>query len=103
VAAGCERRGERLPVSWTFLLVILTGALACQGTITGLAPGAAAPAATPGAGGAGGYLEPGRFITCKDKPHNHVLVTVANAMGVAIETFGEAGLCDGGSLPESLS
>jgi hypothetical protein len=51
-------------------------------------------------GDAGGYLRTGRFITYKDKPHNNVLVTVANAMGVPIKTFGEPGLCDGGPLPE---
>jgi hypothetical protein len=51
-------------------------------------------------GNAGGYLKTGRFLKYNAKPHNNVLVTVANAMGVEIKTFGEAGLCDGGPMPE---
>jgi hypothetical protein len=50
-------------------------------------------------GDAGGYLRPGRLLTFGGKPHNNVLVTVANAMGVELRTFGEASLCDGGPLP----
>jgi hypothetical protein len=49
-------------------------------------------------GDAGGYLRPGRLVNLGGKPHNNVLVTVANAMGVALRTFGEASLCDGGPL-----
>jgi hypothetical protein len=49
-------------------------------------------------GDAGGYLRPGRFLDLKGKPHNNVLVTVANAMGVDVKTFGEAALCDGGPM-----
>jgi hypothetical protein len=51
-------------------------------------------------GDAGGFLRTGRFLTFKGKPHNNVLVTVANAMGVELKTFGEAALCDGGPMPE---
>jgi hypothetical protein len=55
------------------------------------------------AGDAGGYLKTGRFVTMKGKPHNNVLVTIANAMGVTTKTFGDATLCDGGSIPGLLA
>ena len=31
----------------------------------------------------------------KGKAHNNILVTIANAMGVAVKTFGDATLCEG--------
>jgi hypothetical protein len=49
-------------------------------------------------GDAGGYLRPGRLLDLGGKAHNNVLVTVAHAMGVAVPTFGDAALCDGGPL-----
>jgi hypothetical protein len=49
-------------------------------------------------GDAGGYLRPGRFLNLQGKAHNNVLVTVANAMGVELQTFGDPALCDGGPL-----
>jgi hypothetical protein len=49
-------------------------------------------------GDAGGYLEPGRLLNLNGKPHNNVLVTVANAMGIEVARFGDAALCDGGPL-----
>jgi hypothetical protein len=55
------------------------------------------------AGDAGGYLKTGRFVTMSGKPHNNVLVTIANAMGVDIKTFGDATLCDGGPIPGLLA
>jgi hypothetical protein len=55
------------------------------------------------AGDAGGYLRTGRFVTMKGKAHNNVLVTLANAMGVPLKTFGDATLCDGGSIPGLLA
>jgi hypothetical protein len=55
------------------------------------------------AGDAGGYLKTGRFVTMKGKAHNNVLVTIANAMGVDTKTFGDATLCDGGSIPGLLA
>jgi hypothetical protein len=51
-------------------------------------------------GDAGGYLRPGRFVIYQGKAHNNVLVTVANAVGVPLRTFGDPTLCDGGPLPE---
>jgi hypothetical protein len=53
-------------------------------------------------GDAGGYLRTGRFLSfgTAGKAHNNVLVTVANALGVDVRTFGEAALCDGGPMPE---
>jgi hypothetical protein len=50
------------------------------------------------AGDAGGYLRTGRLVSFKDKPHNNLLVTIANAMGVAVNTFGTPALCDGGPI-----
>ncbi|HET6279553.1 MAG TPA: DUF1552 domain-containing protein [Polyangia bacterium] len=55
------------------------------------------------AGDAGGYLKTGRFVTMNGKAHNNVLVTIANAMGVAVKTFGDATLCDGGPVPGLLA
>ena len=55
------------------------------------------------AGNAGGYLKTGRFVSMPGKPHNNVLVTIANAMGVAVKTFGDPTLCDGGSIPGLLA
>jgi hypothetical protein len=49
-------------------------------------------------GDAGGYLRPGRFLDLGGKAHNDVLVTVANALGVAVATFGDPALCAGGPL-----
>ena len=49
-------------------------------------------------GDAGGYLRPGRFLDLGGKPHNNVLVTVAGALGVEVQTFGDPALCDGGPL-----
>jgi hypothetical protein len=49
-------------------------------------------------GDAGGYLKTGRFLNLGGKAHNNVLVTVANAMGVEMTTFGDPTLCDGGPL-----
>jgi Protein of unknown function (DUF1552) len=55
------------------------------------------------AGDAGGYLRTGRFVSMTGKPHNNVLVTIANAMGVATQTFGDPTLCDGGAIPGLLA
>jgi hypothetical protein len=49
-------------------------------------------------GDAGGYLKSGRFLQVDGQPHNDVLVTVANAMGVDTATFGDPTLCQGGPL-----
>jgi hypothetical protein len=55
------------------------------------------------AGDAGGYLKTGRFVSMPGKAHNNVLVTLANAMGVPVKTFGDATLCDGGPIPGLLA
>lgn len=48
------------------------------------------------AGGAGGYLQMGRFLQFKDQPHNNLLVSVCNAMGFDdVTTFGIPGVCTG--------
>lgn len=41
------------------------------------------------AGGSGGYFKMGRYLQYKDQPHNNLLVSVCNAMGLAdVKTFG---------------
>ena len=40
------------------------------------------------AGGGGGRIQTGRFVQHDDVPHNRLLVSVANAMGVEVQTFG---------------
>jgi hypothetical protein len=40
------------------------------------------------AGGAGGYLEMGRYLQYAGTPHTHLLISIANAMGVNIQSFG---------------
>ncbi|MEM6990937.1 MAG: DUF1552 domain-containing protein [Myxococcota bacterium] len=48
------------------------------------------------AGGSGfPELNPGRFLDRTDVPHNDMLVTIANLMGVDIDTFGDPELCTG--------
>ena len=51
------------------------------------------------AGGAGGYYKMGRYIKYADLPHNNLLVSVCNAMGLEdVTTFGIPGVCTG-ALP----
>jgi hypothetical protein len=47
------------------------------------------------AGGAGGALRTGRFLTYKSVPHNNLLVSCMNMMGVAGNTFGNPMFCTG--------
>jgi hypothetical protein len=48
------------------------------------------------AGGAGGALRMGRYLQFEDRPHNDLLVSVCNAMGLPdITTFGIPGVCTG--------
>lgn len=48
------------------------------------------------AGGAGGYFEMGRPLAYPDQPHNNLLVSVCNAMGLSdVTTFGIPGVCTG--------
>ncbi len=48
------------------------------------------------AGGAGGYSKMGRSIHYQDRPHNDLLVSVCNAMGLDdVTTFGIPGVCTG--------
>jgi hypothetical protein len=49
------------------------------------------------AGRCGGALATGRVVRYPSAPHNGVLIALANAMGVATETFGDARY--GGELP----
>jgi hypothetical protein len=48
------------------------------------------------AGGAGGYFRMGRSLQYPDRPHNDLLVSVCNAMGLEdVTTFGIPGVCTG--------
>ena len=48
------------------------------------------------AGSAGGALRSGRFVTYSpQQPHNNLLVSIANAMGTSITTFGNPAYCTG--------
>jgi len=48
------------------------------------------------AGGCGGTLKTGRHVQLPDgTPHNDLLVTIAQAMGVDIKTFGNPKYCNG--------
>jgi hypothetical protein len=48
------------------------------------------------AGGAGGYFKTGRMIDfAGDVPHNNLLVSLLNSMGVNATTFGDPAFCTG--------
>ncbi|MCC7535360.1 MAG: DUF1552 domain-containing protein [Deltaproteobacteria bacterium] len=47
------------------------------------------------AGGAGGYFRMGRFLEYDSAPHNDLLVSVCNAMGVETDSFGNPAYCNG--------
>ena len=47
------------------------------------------------AGGAGGALRGGRFLTYKGTSHNNLLVSCMNMMGVAGTTYGDPAFCTG--------
>ncbi|WP_438020102.1 DUF1552 domain-containing protein [Sorangium sp. So ce315] len=47
------------------------------------------------AGGGGGALRAGRYLRYAGDPHNNLLVTLCNAMGVEVSTFGNPAYCTG--------
>lgn len=47
------------------------------------------------AGRCGGYFDTGRLLRYKGDSHTNLLVSIANAMGSPIQTFGEPDLCTG--------
>ena len=47
------------------------------------------------AGGAGGALETGRYLRYDSEPHNNLLVSVLNAMGIEDVSFGDPRFCTG--------
>jgi hypothetical protein len=47
------------------------------------------------AGGAGGALQPGRFLQFNKVPHNNLLVSLINLMGGKATTFGNPAYCTG--------
>lgn len=55
------------------------------------------------AGNVGGLFKMGgQHVTYKSQPHNRLLLTLLNAMGVADKTFGDPDYCKGGPLGEVL-
>jgi hypothetical protein len=46
-------------------------------------------------GDCGGALRTGRYLTFDDRPHNDLLVSVINAMGLPDTTFGDPAYCNG--------
>lgn len=47
------------------------------------------------AGSAGGYFDTGRHVALAGESHNNVLLSIAHALGVEDETFGDPAWCDG--------
>ena len=43
----------------------------------------------------GGQLETGRYIDANDQPHNNLLVSCANLMGLDIDSYGDGKYCTG--------
>ena len=48
------------------------------------------------AGSAGGLFRPGRYIQYDREPHSKLLVTLCNAFGIAVDTFGDPSTSQGG-------
>jgi len=51
-------------------------------------------------GSCGGYFKTGRLVDCKGEPHNKLLTTICNAMGMAVTSFGDPKYA--GTLPALL-
>jgi hypothetical protein len=48
------------------------------------------------AGGANGALQTGRYLERANEPHNNLLVTCCNLMGLDhVESFGDPSICTG--------
>jgi hypothetical protein len=47
------------------------------------------------AGSGGGQLDTGRFVSFPEQPHNNLLVTLCNLMGLPDTTFGDPDYCTG--------
>ena len=47
------------------------------------------------AGGAGGDLQTGRYLEAKDVPHNNLLVSCCQLMGLDDQSFGDPDICTG--------
>jgi hypothetical protein len=47
------------------------------------------------AGSAGGYFQTGKRLQFDAQPHNNLLVSVLNAMGIDANTFGDPEYCTG--------
>ena len=48
------------------------------------------------AGGAGGYLKPGRYLSYPGESHGKLLVSICQAMGLSNESFGDPAFGAGG-------
>jgi hypothetical protein len=55
------------------------------------------------AGGAGGAIKSGRFLQYPHVPHNNLLTSICNAMGLPDTTFGIPGVCTGPLASPSLT
>jgi len=55
------------------------------------------------AGGAGGAIKSGRFLQYPHVPHNNLLTSICNAMGLPDKTFGIPGVCTGPLASPSLT
>jgi hypothetical protein len=51
------------------------------------------------AGDAGGFFKTGQVVSFPGEPHNRLLLTLCNAMGVAADAFGDPDYCKAGPLP----
>lgn len=53
-------------------------------------------------GDAGGFLKTGRLLSVPGEPHNRLLLTLAHAMGVGLDEFGDPDYCAAGPLHEII-
>jgi hypothetical protein len=51
-------------------------------------------------GSCGGYFKTGRLVDCTGAPHNKLLTTICNAMGMNITSYGDPKYA--GTLPSLL-
>jgi Protein of unknown function (DUF1552) len=50
------------------------------------------------AGNVGGFFKMGQMVSFPGEPHNRMLMTLAHAMGVPLDTFGDPDFCKAGPL-----
>ena len=77
------------PYAFSSILAVYLGAMAV---------GSAATRRWVRRRGAGGALQTGRFVSFDGRPHNDLLVSICNLMGMSDTSFGDPELCTG-ALP----